>query len=53
MNGVQLFQGYKATARSSLLFATKSPGVPGTHLIEDTHWFWNWVCGFGIQYQNL
>ena len=32
MDGVQLPQGYRADM--SLLFNTKSPQIPGTHLID-------------------
>ena len=34
MDGVQLPQGYRATARKSLLFTTYFPEIPGTHLID-------------------
>ena len=30
----QLSQGYRATTRRCLIFTNKSPGVPGTHLIN-------------------
>ena len=31
---VQLPQGYRATSKRSLLFATKFPEIPGIHLIN-------------------
>ena len=34
MDGVQLRQGYRATMRRQLLFTTKFPDIPGTHLID-------------------
>ena len=34
MNGVQLPQGDRVTARKQFIFITKCPGVPGTHLIN-------------------
>ena len=34
MGGVQLFQLYRAATRRPFPFTTKSPGVPGTHLID-------------------
>ena len=35
MDGVQLSQGYRATTKGdSLLFTTRSPGLPGTHLVN-------------------
>ena len=33
MAWVQLSQGYRARG-DSLLFTTKSPGIPGTHFID-------------------
>ena len=32
MDGVQMFQGYRANTRRQ--FTTQSPGIPGTHLIN-------------------
>ena len=45
----------------SLLFTTKFPEIPGTHLINlgrvkgwvdlgATQWFWTWTSGLGIQH---
>ena len=34
MDGVQLSQGCMAATRRQFIFSTKSPGVPGTHLIN-------------------
>ena len=30
----QLSQGYRATTKRPFIFTTKSPGRPGTHLID-------------------
>ena len=51
MDGVQLSQSYRPLWGDSLLFPTKSPGVPGTHFISlrrmkdwadlgTAQWFW-------------
>ena len=34
MDGVQLSQGYRGTTKRSLLFNTRSPVHPGTHLVD-------------------
>ena len=34
MDWIQLFEGYRATARTHLFFTTQSPRVFGTHLIN-------------------
>ena len=34
MNGVQVPQDYRPTKRRQLLFTTKFPEIPGTHLID-------------------
>ena len=51
MDGVQLLKAIEPVRRSSLLFTTKFPDIPGTHLIDldrvkvlvdlgATKWFW-------------
>ena len=34
MDGVQLSQGYRTTAKRQFIFITQSPGFPATHLIN-------------------
>ena len=34
MDGVRLSQCHRATTRRQFTFTTRSPGVPGTHLID-------------------
>ena len=64
MDRIQLLQGYTEPLRGgSLHFTTKSPEVPGIHLIDlgmmtgqvnlrATQWFWTWYPWIEIQHLN-